>query len=76
MAHRCLINSLPPMLTNPIFSINIRNMIPRLIEDLVFSSLTSFQKIILVLGARQVGKTTLVCDIGKKLEGENKKVLY
>ncbi|MDP4010655.1 MAG: ATP-binding protein [Candidatus Roizmanbacteria bacterium] len=51
-------------------------MIPRLIEDLVFSSLTSFQKIILVLGARQVGKTTLTRSIGKRLETMGKKVLY
>ncbi|MDO8497017.1 MAG: ATP-binding protein [bacterium] len=51
-------------------------MIPRLIEDLVFSSLTSSRKIILVLGARQVGKTTLTGDIGKKLEKEGRKVLY
>lgn len=51
-------------------------MIPRLIEDLVFSSLTSSQKIILVLGARQVGKTTLVQAISQKLEREGKRVLY
>lgn len=49
-------------------------MIRRLIEDIVRSRLTSSKKIILVLGARQVGKTTLVKSIGKKLEGE--KVLY
>ncbi len=30
----------------------------------------------MVLGARQVGKTTLAQDIGKKLEEEGKKVLY
>lgn len=51
-------------------------MIPRLSEDLIFSSLKSSGKIILVLGARQVGKTTLVKDIGKRLETEGKKVLY
>lgn len=51
-------------------------MIPRLIEDLVFSKLTTYQKVILVLGARQVGKTTLVKNIGRKLEEEGKKILY
>lgn len=51
-------------------------MIPRLIEDLVLSSLKSSGKIILVLGARQVGKTTLVKDIAKLLEEEGREVLY
>jgi len=51
-------------------------MILRLIENLVYSKLTTSQKIILVLGARQVGKTTLVKNIERKLEGERKKVLY
>jgi len=50
-------------------------MIPRISEELITSSLISSGKIILVLGARQVGKTTLVLDIAKKLEKE-KKVLY
>ncbi|MCL4353126.1 ATP-binding protein [Patescibacteria group bacterium] len=51
-------------------------MIPRSIEDLVLSSLTASRKLILVLGARQVGKTTLIKDIGSALEGEGRKVLY
>ena len=51
-------------------------MIPRLVEDLVLSSLMSSQKAILIFGARQVGKTTLVKDIGRKLEGAGKQVLY
>lgn len=51
-------------------------MIPRLIENLILSSLKDSGKIILVLGARQVGKTTLVKDISSKLEGEGRKVLY
>ncbi|MBI2020046.1 ATP-binding protein [Candidatus Daviesbacteria bacterium] len=51
-------------------------MIPRLIEDLILSNLKSSGKIILVLGARQVGKTTLVKDISRKLEKEGRKVLY
>lgn len=63
-------------LTNPIISTSIGSMILRLSEELIVSSLRSSGKIILVLGARQVGKTTLVKDIGKKLETEGKKVLY
>lgn len=51
-------------------------MIPRLLEALVLSSVKASGKIILLLGARQVGKTTLVKTIGKKLEGEGRKVLY
>ena len=51
-------------------------MVLRLSEDLILSGLKSSGKIILVLGARQVGKTTLAKDIGKKLEAEGKKVLY
>lgn len=48
-------------------------MIPRLIEDLVMSNLISSKKIILVLGARQVGKTTLVRDISQRLEAKGNK---
>ena len=51
-------------------------MIPRLIEDHVVSSLLSSEKIVLVLGARQVGKTTLVKDISQKLESRGSKILY
>lgn len=51
-------------------------MIPRLIQDLVLSRLDTSGKIILMLGARQVGKTTLAKGIGKKLEAEGRKVLY
>ena len=36
----------------------------------------SSKKVILVLGARQVGKTTLVKNISKKLEKDRKKILY
>ena len=63
-------------LTNPRISTNIGIMVLRLSEDLILSGLKSSGKIILVLGARQVGKTTLAKDIGKKLEAEGKKVLY
>lgn len=50
-------------------------MVPRLIEDLVVSSLKTQKKIHLLFGARQVGKTTLITDIKSKLEAEGKKVL-
>lgn len=64
------------LLTNPKISTNIRIMIPRLVENLILSNLKSSGKIILVLGARQVGKTTLVKDISQKLEKEGKRILY
>lgn len=50
-------------------------MIPRLIEDLVITSLKTQKKIHLLFGARQVGKTTLITDIKAKLEAEKKRVL-
>lgn len=63
-------------LTNPKININIGSMIPRLSQDLVLTSLKFSGKIVLVFGARQVGKTTLVKDIGKKLEEEGERILY
>lgn len=51
-------------------------MIPRLIEDTVFEKLLSLRKIIVILGARQVGKTTLLDSLSKKLETKNKSILY
>lgn len=63
-------------LTNPINSTNIRNVIPRLIEKHILDVLDSLDKIVLVLGARQVGKTTLVQSIQKKLEQKGSKVVY
>ena len=51
-------------------------MIPRFNEKLILTSLKSSGKIILVLGARQVGKTTLVKDIAQKLENEGRKIIY
>jgi len=41
-------------------------MIPRLIEKLVIKSL-KIKKIILILGARQVGKTTLINSVRARL---------
>ena len=51
-------------------------MIPRLIEDSIITKLKESGKIILLLGARQVGKTTLVRNIQTKLEAEGNKTLY
>jgi len=51
-------------------------MIPRLIEKIIFDRLYSSKKIVIILGARQVGKTTLLRSLGNRLHGENKKILY
>lgn len=51
-------------------------MIPRMIEGLVFSQLRDTGKIILLLGARQVGKTTLIKSIQSKFEKGGKRTLY
>ena len=51
-------------------------MIPRLIEKIVFKRLNAFEKIILLLGARQTGKTTLLDSLRKKLALQKKEVLY
>jgi len=51
-------------------------MIPRLIEKGVIDRLKLSNKIILLLGARQVGKTTLVQNIKSVLESQGQKVLY
>lgn len=51
-------------------------MIPRLIEKAILERLKFSNKIILLLGARQVGKTTLVQNIKSVLESEGQKVLY
>lgn len=51
-------------------------MIPRLIENTLLNRLSSRNKIIIVLGARQVGKTTLLDSVQQKLEKEQKQVLY
>jgi len=51
-------------------------MIPRLIENKVKTDLLEDTKTVLVLGARQVGKTTLVKDIEQGLIEKQKRVLY
>lgn len=63
-------------MTNPNRSVNIGNMIPRLLEKVIHSQLISSSKIIIVLGARQVGKTTLMKSIKQKLETDKKQILY
>jgi len=50
-------------------------MIPRLVEKSILKSL-ELKKIILILGARQVGKTTIVKRIQQKLDESGKKTLY
>lgn len=50
-------------------------MIPRLIENAILRSL-KLKKIILILGARQVGKTTIVKRLQDKLAKSGKKTLY
>lgn len=47
-------------MTIPIISTNIGNMIPREVRILVNNALEDTNKVVLLLGARQVGKTTLV----------------
>jgi predicted AAA+ superfamily ATPase len=51
-------------------------MIPRLVESIVLKRSTSQDKIIVILGARQVGKTTLLNNLRQKLEERGGKVLY
>jgi len=51
-------------------------MIPRLIEHEIYSRLTSLHKVIILLGARQVGKTTLLSAIQTRLTQEGKSVRY
>lgn len=51
-------------------------MIPRLIEKLVLERLKDSNKIVIVLGARQVGKTTLLESLKLKFKESGKTVLY
>jgi len=51
-------------------------MIPRLIENCIISALNENRKTIIILGARQVGKTTIVKALEKKLRDKGKQVLY
>lgn len=51
-------------------------MVPRLIENALLDRVSSQNKIIVVLGARQVGKTTLLNSVRQRLEKKQKQVLY
>ncbi len=51
-------------------------MIPRLIEHEIYERLMSLHKAILLLGARQVGKTTLLGALKTRLTQEGKVVRY
>ncbi len=51
-------------------------MIPRLIETGIIHNLLTDDKALVMLGARQVGKTTLLRDLEKKLSTKEKRVLY
>lgn len=51
-------------------------MIPRLIQNRLAVDLAAEPKTILMLGARQVGKTTLLKTIEKNLATDNKRILY
>jgi len=58
-----------------IIRVIIRIVIPRLMENLIFTRLMSLHKAILLLGARQVGKTTLLGSLQARLsqEGNNER---
>lgn len=55
---------------------NNGNMIPRLLEEHIIADLLKDSKTIVVLGARQVGKTTLAEDIQKNVAEADTKTLY
>lgn len=51
-------------------------MIPRLIQNKVTVDLTKDTKTVIILGARQVGKTTLMKEIQRKFVEKQQKALY
>lgn len=51
-------------------------MIPRLLENEIYYRLKSMHKAIIVLGARQVGKTILLKALQAQLEQEGKAIRY
>lgn len=63
-------------MTNPKINTNIGIMIPRLLEKPIKKSLLKHKKVILLMGARQVGKTTLTKSIQSYMEARKKRVLY
>jgi predicted AAA+ superfamily ATPase len=51
-------------------------MIPRLVEDYVYETMVRLHKAIMIMGARQVGKTTLLQALQKRLESQGEAVRY
>ncbi len=62
-------------MTSPKISATVGTMIPRLLEKIVLEKLAARNKILVILGARQVGKTTLLESLRQKFDKENE-VLY
>lgn len=63
-------------MTNPNGSVKFGSMIPRVLEEQLFSSLTQRKKVHLLFGARQVGKTTLLKQLRARLMEQGKRVAY
>ena len=51
-------------------------MIPRLMEETVYNKITSLHKVIILLGARQVGKTTLLRALEARMARTGKSIRY
>ena len=51
-------------------------MIPRLIEETVYSRMINLHKTIILLGARQVGKTTLLRALEARMAQTGKSIRY
>jgi hypothetical protein len=51
-------------------------MIPRFIEEVVYCRLQDASKVILIFGARQVGKTTLLNSLKLRLQQDGKNILF
>lgn len=51
-------------------------MIPRLLEKTILEKMADLRKIMLILGPRQAGKTTLLKSLWARFERQGKKVLY
>ena len=64
------------VLDNPIITIKIGNMIPRLVESLVIDKLRRLNLVTIILGARQIGKTTLIRSIISRFKNDGQKVIY
>lgn len=63
-------------LTNLNSCTNIGNMIPRVVQHNVIRSLQEWRKVVLVLGPRQSGKTTVLLSLRQFCEAEKKRVVY